>query len=275
MAWGVYLNEVALDTLGAYVEDLSTRWHAPARQYPSVSIPGRNGVVYAADPTVGLRSLEIAGSIDPSARTLAALQTAVDKLKALANNALVRITVDDDVNAPRAIDGVCTGCEISAVAHPMVTQIARFRLRMECPDPTWYDVTGDMVSFGTTPSAVSLGTAPSGGIVRLVCPSWSAASATTPTLTYANAAGVTLKTLVLSTTLAAGTDYLELDLDRQTIVEYQSGVVRNAIGDLTSGDFFTLDPMDGDVLNGSFPTLACSSAAGTLVGQWYGMRRWL
>jgi len=275
MAWAVYLNEQSLGDLGVYVMQVGSGFSGPGRTYPRVEIPGRQGAVYVSDPTTAIRTLRLDCVVTPAARTIAARRTAEDQLKVLAYRALLRVVVDDDVNAPRAIDGVCTSCEITARQHPVDATVSDVTMTIECPDPTWYDVQGALIGFGTVPSAVPLGTAPSGGVVRLVAPSWSAASVTTPTLTYRNAAGVTVQSLALSTTLAAGTDYLEIDLDRQTIVEVQSGVTRNAIGDLTSGDFFALDPMDGDPLNGSYPSLGCSSGAGTLVGQWYGTRRWL
>lgn len=274
MTWAVYLRETALDTLGVYVEDLGSRWNAPGRDYPVVQIPGRMGGVFSADPTTPTRELTITASIDPAARTLTALQAAIDQVKALAYSGLVKVVVDDDVNPSRQIDGVCRSCDVSAVAHPLVTQIARLTFTIACPDPTWYDVAGQLIAFTSTPSPIPLGTAPSGGIVRIAAPSWSA-NVVNPVLTYLNAAGVTLQTLTFSGTLTAGTEYLEVDLDRATITEYSSGVGANASSWLASGDFFALDPMDGDVLNASYPQLKVTATSGTPSATWSGVRRWL
>ena len=115
---------------------------------------------------------------------------------------------------------------------------------------------------------------PSGGVVRIAAPAWSA-DVVDPTLTYRNAAGVAVESLALTGTLVAGTDYLEIDLDRQTIVHVSSGVPANAIGWLTSGQFFALDPMDGDVLAASYPQLEVTAASGTPSATWLGVRRWL
>lgn len=274
MTWAVYLNETPLDSIGIWVEDIAARYHGVQRAFPTLALPGRQGVVLAAEPETSARLLTISGTIDPAARTLTARTTAEDQLKALAYRALIKVIADDDETAPRQIDGVCEDLRITPVVHPMVTQLSRFTMTVRCPDPTWYDVVGQMIGFTSVPSPIPLGTAPSGGLVRIAAPAWSA-NVTNPVLTYRNAAGVTLQTLTFSTTLVAGTDYLEIDLDRQTVIEVQAGVVRNAIGDLSAGEFFVLDPMDGDPLAASYPSLAATSSAGSPSAQWLGTRRWL
>lgn len=274
MGWAVYLNETPLDAIGVWVEQIDARFSGVQRSYPSIALPGRQGVVLAAEPETSARLLTISGSIDPAARTLTARTLAEDRLKQLAYGALIKVIVDDDETAPRQIDAVCEDLRIAPVVHPMVTQVSRFTLTVRCPDPTWYDVTGQLIGFTSVPSPVPLGTAPSGGLVRIAAPAWSA-TVTNPVLTYRNAAGVTVQTLGFNTSLAAGNDYLEIDLDRLTVVEYQSGVVRNAIGDLTSGQFFALDPMDGDPFSASYPSLAVTASAGSPSGQYLGPRRWL
>ncbi len=273
MTWSIALNETALADIGVYVQRIDGL-SAPARDYPSVAIPGRMGVIFSGDPTAPARSATITASIVTTANTIAARRTAEDQLKALAYRALVKITYDDDVNAPRAIDGVCTACVITTRAHPTASVVSDVTLSVMCPDPTWYDVAGQLIAFTSTPSAIPLGTAPSGGIVRIAAPSWSA-NVVNPVLTYLNAAGVTLQTLTMTGTLTAGTEYLEIDLDRCTITEYSSGTGANAISWLSSGDFFGLDPMDGDVLNASYPQLKVTSASGTPSATWAGVRRWL
>lgn len=275
MTWAVYLNETALDTIGVWVEDIAARYAGVARTFPTMSLPGRQGVVLTADPETQPRTLSITGSIDPTARTVAARSAAEDQLKALATRGLIRVVADDDVTAPRQIDGVCLGCTITPVVHPMVTQVSRFTLTVQCPDPTWYDVTGQLIGFSATASAIPLGTAPSGGIVRIAAPSWSA-NVVDPVLTYLNAAGVTVATMTFTGTLTAGTDYLEIDLDRQTVVKVSSGTITNAISWLSTTSVFpVLDPMDGDVLNASYPQLKATATSGTPSATWAGVRRWL
>jgi len=273
MAWAVYLNEVNLSTIGAYAMRLVGYTSAPTRSYPTLALPGRQGVVLTADPEMSARTLQVQLAIATPSNTIGARASAEDDLKALAYDALVKVVVDDDVNAPRQIDGVCQACEITTRQHPVDAVVSEVTLSILCPDPTWYDVTGQLIGFGTTASAVPLGTAPSGGIIRIA--PLGATNVVDPTVTYLNAAGVTVQTLGFSGTLTATTDYLEIDLDRQTVVEYASGVAGNAISWLASGNFFALDPMDGDVLNASYPKLKVSATSGTPTATWTGVRRWL
>ena len=272
MAWGVYLNETPLSALGVYVQRLNSYKAAPTRTYPTLALPGRQGVVLAADPETAPRTLTLVCTV--VAASIAAREAAEDQFKTLAYNGLVKISVDDDVNAPRWIDGVCSAFQTDTRAHPVDALASDVSVSFLCPDPTWADVTGQLIGFTSVVSPVPLGTAPSGGVVRIAAPVWSA-NVTNPVLTYRNAAGVTVQSLSFNTTLTAGNDYLEIDLDRQTVVEYQSGVARNAIGDLTAGEFFVLDPMDGDPFNASYPSLAVTSSAGSPSGQWLGAKRWL
>lgn len=274
MTWAVYLNETPLDSIGVWVQRINSYTSAPSREYPTLALPGRQGVVLTADPAMNARALSIVCSVAPSGASIAARATAEDRLKALAYRALVQVVVDDDVNTPRQIDGVCTGCEITTRQHPVDAVVADATLTILCPDPTWYDVTGQVIGFSATPSAIPLGTAPVGGLVRIAAPSWSA-NVVDPTLTYLNAAGVTVQTMAMTGTLIAGTDFLEVDLARQTITKSSSGTVTNAISWLTSGEFFALDPMDGDPLNSSYPQQKVTAASGTPSATWLGNRRWL
>lgn len=279
MTWAVYLNETDVTTLGVYPESAPDWLSAPSRDYPMVAIPGRQGAVFAADPTTPARTLRLSLMIQPPALTLAARVTAEDNLKALAYRALVKVIVDDGTNAPRQIDAVCTSCSIVPRRHPTVSLVSDATLSLLCPDPTWYDVVGQMVGFSTTATAVPLGTAPSGGIVRITAPSWSA-DVDAPVLHYLNAGGVTVQSMTFGgvtggSDLQAGLDYLEIDLDRATITRYDSGVASSGITLLTAGDFFALDPQDGDPLNSSYPMLKVTASGGTPTAQWIGARRWL
>ncbi len=274
MAWAVYLNEVNLSTIGAYVMRLVGYTSAPTRSYPTLALPGRQGVVLTADPEMSARTLQVQLAIATPSNTIAARASAEDDLKALAYNALVKVVVDDDVSAPRQIDGVCQTCEITTRQHPVDAVVSDVTLSILCPDPTWYDVTGQLIAFGTTPSPIPTGTATSGGIIRVAA--LGAVNVVDPVVSYLNAAGVTVKSLAFTGTLTAGTDYLEIDLDRQTVIEVASGVASNAISWLsTVSEFFAIDPMDGDVLHGSYAQLKVTATSGTPTATWAGVRRWM
>lgn len=274
MPWSVYLNETSLADLGVYPERVTVWGDAPTREYPTVAIPGRMGVVFAADPVVPPRTLRIACLVQPAALTLAARRAAEDGLKLLASRGLIKIIYDDGVTAPRTIDGVCLACTVTPRRHPVVSLVSDAELTVLCPDPTWADVTGQVIGFSTTATAIPLGTSVSGGLVRIAAPAWSA-NVQNLVLGYYTAGGVLVGSMTFTITLTAGTDFLEIDLDRATVTKSLSGTVTNAITTLTAGDFFALDPTDGDPLAGSYPLLKVTASTGTPSGQWLGVRRWL
>lgn len=272
MAWSVLLNETALADLSAYVVGIPAWLDSVGRDYPTLAIPGRQGAVFAADPTVAPRQLRVEFTVQ--AATVAARLTAERAIKALAYRALVRLTTDDDVNTPIAIDAVCTNCTFTPKGHPLVAIVSDGVLSLLCPDPTWYDVLGQTIGFNATPVMVPLGTAPSGGIVRIAAPSWSA-NVQDPILYYLNVAKATVQSMTFTVTLVAGEDYLEIDLDRSTVTLSDNGVTSSGATLLTAGQFFTLDPMDGDPLNSGYPYLMLSATAGTPSGMWTGPKRYL
>lgn len=272
MTWSVAINETALADIDCYVQGIPTWLDAPGRDFPTLAIPGRQGVVFAADPTVAPRRLRVELTINSA--TIASRLTRGQHLKALAYRGLVTITTDDDTNTPIAIEGVCVECTINPKGHPISTPVADAVLTIFCPDPTWHDVIPLSVGFNATPTMVPIGTAPSGGTVRIAAPSWSA-SVQDPVLSYLNIAKSTVQSMTFTTTLVAGEDYLEIDLDRSSITLSDDGVTSNAAALLTAGDFFVLDPMDGDPLNSGYPYLMLSATAGTPSGQWCGPKRYL
>lgn len=277
MAWAVFANETDLGaTLGAWVETLDGGYDAPARDYAVQRLSGRLGAVLSSEPTASERQITITGRLTPTALTRAALDTAMDRFKSLMLRGLVTITVDDDVSTPRRIDGVCPRCVVTPLFHHVTTPVARFSATILCPDPTWYELQGSILSFSTTATPVPLGNAPSGGIIRIAAPKWSAASVTTPTLTYYSSGGASVKTLAFTgVTLVAEQDFLEVDLDRQTVVLSDAGVRSNAIANIASGDFFSLDPADGDYSQSAYPQLKVTAGAGTPVATLTYRKRWL
>lgn len=277
MTWAVWLNETDVSTLGYYVEQVGGWLHGPSRQYPQMALPGRMGNVLASDPSATARQVRLVGTIRTAANTVAARMDAEKQLKALAYRGLVRLTVDDDVNAPLCIDGVCEAGAIEPKGgHPTTMPATGVELQFTCPDPTWYDVQASIAWAGTSATAIPLGNAPaSDSIVRIAAPVWSA-NVENPTITYSNAGGTTLGTMLFNgLTLTAGQDFLEVDLDRATATLSDAGVRSNAISLLTSGNFFALDPMDGDYVQSAWPRLKVTATAGTPSTTITYRKRWL
>jgi len=277
MTWAVYLNETPLSSIGVYVMGLGSALSAPSRDFPTLAIPGRQGGLLSADPTTPARTLQLSVTVAPATRTVAARQAAEDALRSLAMRGLVAITVDDDVNEPRVIEGVCTGVELapSGRAHPVDATVTSGTVTFVCPDPTWRDRTAQVVSLPYNVYVpVPLGTAPTGGIIRIGAPAWSA-DLTSVSVNYAGISGDPAGGMSFTLALVAGTDYLEIDLDRMTVEKVSSGTRTNAISTMDGGDFFAMDASDGDVLDGIYPLLRSSSYGGTCVASWTGYRRWL
>jgi hypothetical protein len=273
MTWSVTINETALSDVNAYVVGIPAWRDGLGRDYPTLNLPGRQGVVFASDPTVAPRQLRIECTITTTSQVTR--QSSEQQLKALVSRGLVSVTVDDDLNTPMVIDAVNTQCSITPRGHPITAFVSDVLLSFLCPDPTWRDVLGQTIGFNTTPVAIPLGTAPSGGIVRIAAPSWSA-DVTAPVVYYLNVAKATVQSMTFGgTTLVAGQDFLEIDLDRASIVLSDNAVRSSGAALLTAGDFFVLDPMDGDPLNAGYPYLMLGSSAGTPSGQWVGVRRYL
>jgi phage-related protein len=271
MTWSVTINETSLSDLSVYVVGVPAMLDGLGRSFPLFAIPGRQGSVLAGDPTVAPRQLRIECTINTT--SIALRQAAERKLKALASRGIVTITVDDDVNPPLCIEGVNIECTATPKGHPVDAIVADVVLQFLCPDPTWRAVLGVTVGLNTTPTMIPLGNAPSGGVVRIAAPSWSA-NVQNPVLSYLNLARVTVQSMTFTTTLVAGEDFLEIDLDRGTVTKYDDAIATTGAPLLTSGDFFVLDPMDGDPINNGFPYLMLGSSAGTPTGQWVGFKRY-
>ena len=277
MTWAVYLNETPLSAIGVYVMQMGSALSAPSRDFPTLAIPGRQGGLLSADPTTPARTLTLSVTVAPAARTIAARQAAEDQLRSLAMRGLVAITVDDDVNEPRVIEGVCTACELapSGRAHPVDATVTSGTVTFLCPDPTWRDRTQQIVSLPYNVAVpVAMGTAPTGGIIRIGAPAWSA-DLTGVSIAYNGISGAEGGGISLTGALVAGTDYLEIDLDRMTVIKVSSGTSTNAISWISSGGFWGMDVNDGDVLSGVYATLKASAFGGTCVATWTGYRRWL
>lgn len=129
-------------------------------------------------------------------------------------------------------------------------------LEIVCHSPVKVARYGSVVGLSTSRTPVPLGTLPSGGLLLLY--------GTDQTVTYRGASGEPLATMGF--TFTPSNSHLEIDLTRQMVTEVEDdGTRTNAADALTSGDFFALDPGDGDYVAGSWPTLELSSGTGALI----------
>ncbi len=135
-------------------------------------------------------------------------------------------------------------------------------LELVADDPTFYDRYARAVGLSTSAAEVAVGTLPNYGVLYLQ-------GASDPTVTYKAHSGETVATLELAYTWASG-DVYRVDLGLQTIDKIASGTRTNGISVYSTGDFFSLDPRDGDAAATDWPTITLSTGSGVI----YYQRRW-
>lgn len=249
----LYVNDYNLRTLGLVVERVEGWADLPPLQLLGDGIPGRAGqvVLAGAAATVDMRTLVVTGALlrDTQAQLVAARR----QLLALAGAGLVELRV---IDAPEVVHaGYLTRAIVGGFDRQFRAPGLRVALTFTCPDPRAYTLNPTLVAFSTLAAGCPLGTAPVSPVIRIY------GAASNPVVTYRTAGGVSRQTLGFTITLAAA-DYLEIDGGAKTVTKSVSGTVSNAIDTLSSGDFPTLDPQDGDFVTGSWPTLEVSAGTG-------------
>lgn len=234
----------------------------PAQDLPSLAIPGAAGVLFPGTaPTVGAKTITIVGALVTD--SLADATQAAQVMKERASAGLVALTFSA---APtRAWYGVLQSFTCSYPSYASANGVARVAMTFLCPFPYAAELAGEIVSFGATPVAVPLGTAPSvgrdgwGAVIEVT------GAATTPAVTYADAAGNALATMAFTYSPAAG-DTLRIDLARRLIQRRVSGTwSSDGFAYLSAGYTWpALDPADGVISDGAYPRLSVSSGSGLL-----------
>lgn len=188
-------------------------------------------------------------------RTAAAREAAEDAL--LAALYLGEVTLDrtHPTGTVRRAVGVLDG--VPEIEH-LSALIARVRLRLLCPEPTWRATSETTVTMpDDTPVAWSIGTAPVAPVVTIT-------GATNPSVVIRDSAAAAQITLVFGS-LSVGADDLIIDCERGEI-ELDDGTPVRAIEELTSGIFpFRLLPAWGT------GTVQVTSGTATMV---YAKRYW-
>jgi len=201
------------------------------------------------------RRLIVRGILE--ATTVAALNTNRDTLKYRLNLGELTVTFDDEpTRYYKAYPDGPNPIQVTGI-HPALTQLAEeVAISLVCYDPRQYEISATSVGPFTADTAHALGTAPVGASF--------AVSGTTFTLTYKDSGGLTVQTFTI--TSATGTSPLTVDMENQTVLD-NFGVKQDQF--LTGGDFFLLDPNDGDYEASSWPTVACASSVTSTYNKAY------
>jgi len=234
------------------VVSLITGWlDAPSRSYEVLAVPGRAGGVLTpggvqAQPReIAVQVFVPAASVTARRTTLAALYRDL--------RGVVELGFGDDPT--RFMYGVLKTGTTNTLGPAMVVPEAVSTLTFLIPDPVAHATAATIVAVpnGGTRVSVSTGTAPHGGVVRLV-----GAGSNPCVLTLRDRAGVTLQTMTLSTTWTTG-EFVELDCDAWTATKWNGTTGTNILSTLgTTDTFLRFSPEDE-------PTLSVTGCGGATV----------
>ena len=191
------------------------------------------------------------------ATTLAALNTNRDTLKYRLNKGvLTAVFADEPLRHYLVYPEGPNPISITGIHPSFVQSTEEITISLIAYDPRQYETAPTSVGPFTSDTAHPLGT-------MAVGPSF-AVTGTTFTLTYKNFAGGTIQTF--SITSATGSTPITVDMEAQTVID-NGGVKQDQF--ITGGDFFLLDPNDGDFEATNWPTVGCASTVTSTYNKAY------
>jgi len=258
----LYLNgDDAKTTYGFELTDAPNLLGMGEHTYQTATVVQRAGVLLGtARPKVEPRTLRLQGFITGSSLSDAVAK--LDNLKAGVNTSPCSIrTAWDDT---RQYWGVL----VAAAAGPNSAYWQTY-LSVELDfllfDPYAYKASSETVTFGTSPTDIPLGTAPSRGNRVVPAIITISGAATTPQLLYKDSDGNLLAEMHFTGFSPSAGQSIQIDLSRGTVKKIIGGVPSNAMGDLDNGwNFPFLDPQDGVYQLSDWPTLQVSSGSGSV-----------
>lgn len=254
-ATALYLNDLDLGSLGFVVQSIDGLRDGLSLKWSSTALPGRAGaLVLDGRPSSTPRQIVIHGTLRGG--TLAGLMSALGQLQGVLRGGAIELRAVDTTD--RML--LCRVRDRSTVGtFPQLTSPdAQVVLSLEAADPYWYSRQPVLANGGAAVRVTCpLGSMPSAPVTQIL------GAATNPVLTYRNSAGDSQGTMGFTVTLAS-TDYLEIDHHHRRITKYASGVASDGTALLTSGDWVTLLPEDGDAVLGVWPTLETSAGSLTV-----------
>lgn len=263
MAASVTVNGVSMADLGIYVSLAPNHWDTGTVKIPRVDVLGRLGEVVAGPLVVSAKRFSLVGTIDPSARTVAALASAIDVCKDLFRSGRLTIIYTDTAGNTRLVEADTLRVAIKPrldAEHFQAATVADLTVDLEQASPTQRSVEPTLVGMPTANArySVALGTAPSRYKFR--------AMGSSPALTYRTAGGDTVWTVTLTKSITANEDWFDFDATTGRIWYYDNGSKSDAIaaGYLTGGNQDWpkgMDPQDGDYRTSQWPTVSCNVAA--------------
>lgn len=247
LAFDLKINGVNAQTeYGLYVSELRGQWDGPIRRLEEVPIPGRPGAVETSGEEI-LDPLDfvIVAVLDQANQS--DFEDALDALKYALSSATLTLISGNQETRER------TGKWTRSPLRPYVDMKAgTVEIGVRCLDPLAYETTPTTVS-GSAGSdlACELGT-------YKVWPVITVTGASFPlTVTYKDSAGNPVESFTIA---GSGTTVI-VDCANLTVT-IDGDRDDNA---LTAGDFFALDPRDGDRDAADWPTVRTSSGSISIV----------
>ena len=244
------VNGVDVDTYGLKVAELRGNWTAPSQSFDEVGVPDHEGpIAISLEPTLAPRTFVVVGSIEVA--TPETFETNLDTLKyQLRSGTLTIITGNQDARqrSGTLVDFDATPYEGEIATHAQVT------LTIRCRDPIAYATSNTTVT-GTSASDITCAV----GLYKSR-PTVTVNNPTSPlVLTYKNASGTTRATMTITFPGSPAAIVVDMTKDGRTVTV--DGTRHDDY--VTAGDFFALDPYDGDPLAGSptYPTVRASSGS--------------
>jgi phage-related protein len=235
----IWINDRDLADFGAcQVTRLSNWSDIPARQAQGVQIAGRAGTWLATPITTSTRQLQVEVYFKPA--SLASRKTELDAFF-LALEGVVEVRINDDPNRfayARVESTAMRGASSASLLAPECFVGIMF----VSTDPYFYAKSADAATIlcdGATWTTLPLGTAPQGGVLRLV------GAGTSPcVVTVADRAGTVRYTMTLTTTWTSA-EYVDIDCDQWTITKWNNTTSTNIITALGAAETFPIfDPGD-------------------------------
>lgn len=266
----VWIGGVDLDATlpGILFSDLPDHLTRPAIAVPRVEIPGRPGGLAAGPARVGTREFTLTGYLD--AGSLANTRALLDVLNSLWSPGQ-EVSVRTADRSDRELLAHLVALPARPYKPELLSPWVAFDIRLEALHPYLRDVTATELTLTTSKVPVPCGTAPHGGLLRIL---GAATPVVDPVVEYFTNAEALVATSTFTVSLASG-DWIEIDLDQRTVRTSIASVVTQNDALLTAGVFpHLIDHQDGTFRTAAWPKLQLSATSGTPAGTLTYRRQW-
>lgn len=258
----MFVNSFDLKTLGLHLLKRPNAWSAPKAERSYKALPSATKMVYTGIKSSGMRTVNVTAVLEASSHT--ALITALDELKSRIAAGLLTVYFSDD--STRSIQGYGSVDVPEEYDAAWVQLFLPVTIVLECLDPRW--IATSLTTVTGSDSPLPIGTARTPPVIQITGNTGS--PLTNPHVDYRNYAGTVLWHFTWTGTLS-GAQTLVVDCGAFTVKIGSTNEIEHF-----SGDFFDLDPADGDYFLSHWPDTLLTKTSGTCDAysvEYY--KRWL